>query len=274
MPRSTRAEEQAATEGSGGSLVCLHCLVHSMHEPRLSNPLTGLDGSAPVRLASAGAGLWLVVSHVPRSRYDEAAIEAGLRDMDWVARHALAHEQVVAHFLGSGTLIPMKLFTLYHDQERALEDVAGRRAEIDAIVEDLRGKQEWGLRILAASDPPAPGPPPAEVPGRSASPGTEFLRRKQSARVAAQTAAAELQDRAEELFERFEHLAVRSHRRERLPEAAGSRLILDAAFLVETQRSAEFRDEWRRSVAPARDAGLELVLSGPWAAYNFVEPHE
>src|SRR5687768_7168431 len=80
----------------------------------------------------------------PRSAYDEAAIERGLRDIDWVSPRALGHEAVVEHFTSAGPLLPLKLFTLFDSDERALAHVRARRAALVRALEKVAGRHEWG----------------------------------------------------------------------------------------------------------------------------------
>jgi hypothetical protein len=46
--------------------------------------------------------------------------------------------------------------------------------------------------------------------------------------------------------------------------------VLDAAFLVPVAKRAAFKKEARAQREQCVDAGLELALTGPWPAYNFI----
>jgi hypothetical protein len=63
-------------------------------------------------------------------------------------------------------------------------------------------------------------------------------------------------------------------RRRRATEQAtpGSRLLLDAAFLVPTRRVSAFRNALRRHARQLSGSGLVVSLTGPWPPYNFVDP--
>src|SRR3954466_11733089 len=91
--------------------------------PRLAAARRGLPGTGPVRLLDAGGGLYVVAADAPLSRYNEAAINAGLSDLGWVSRAAMAHERVVETFSGEVAILPMKLFTIFTSDERALAHV-------------------------------------------------------------------------------------------------------------------------------------------------------
>jgi hypothetical protein len=52
--------------------------------------------------------------------------------------------------------------------------------------------------------------------------------------------------------------------------APGSRLLLDAAFLVPAQRKGAFRAAVQRSAKKLGKSGVSLSLTGPWPPYNFI----
>jgi hypothetical protein len=51
----------------------------------------------------------------------------------------------------------------------------------------------------------------------------------------------------------------------------GSRLLLDAAFLVPARRTGAFRSALRRNVRTLAGTGLAVSLTGPWPPYNFID---
>src|SRR5688572_21435986 len=106
-----------------------------------------MPGGGPVRLVAPTEDLWLAVSTVPAQDYDEAALEAGLQDLDWLGPRAIAHEAVVEHFLACPAVLPMQLFTLFKTDERAVEYVLGKQARIERILDRIERHAEWGLRL-------------------------------------------------------------------------------------------------------------------------------
>src|SRR5439155_594748 len=109
----------------------VYCLVQRARPPMLTRAPRGLPGTARVRGLDAGDGLWLVVADAPLSRYGEAPLEARLRDLEWVAACATAHEAVVEFAARGGTTVPLKLLTLFNDDERAIAHI--RRLRPDSV---------------------------------------------------------------------------------------------------------------------------------------------
>src|SRR5438477_11305247 len=106
----------------------VYCIVAAKRRPRVSRARRGLPGTRPVRLVDVEAGVFLAVADAPLDRYGEAAIHKGLSDLDWVSRAAVAHESIVESFVGETAVLPMKLFTIFTSDERALDHIRGNRA--------------------------------------------------------------------------------------------------------------------------------------------------
>src|SRR5262249_49573262 len=115
--------------------------------PPASGVPAGLPETSAPRLLPLGGDLWLVVGEAPLPAFSAAEIERRLSDLAWVSACAVAHERVVAHFASLAPVVPMKLFTLYASEERAVADLAGRPAEIEAVLDRVAGCAEWGVRV-------------------------------------------------------------------------------------------------------------------------------
>src|SRR5262249_11514255 len=229
--------------GMSKSATYLYCLVESEGQPRIGRASRGLPGAGRPRALDAGRDLWLVCAHAPLDRYDAQAIERGLSDLDWVSRCAMGHEAVIEAAIAAGTVVPMKLFTLFSSDQRALANLGKNRKRIDRALRRLRGCDEWGLRLRMDEKElirAAAGPRLATAPKT----GTAFLQRKKSLRDAEMGARKGARESANDVHETLAR-AARDARR-RAPEdnaLGGPRLVLDAAYLVERKHAARFRAE-------------------------------
>jgi hypothetical protein len=231
----------------------------------------GLTGMGPVRLLDVEDGLFAAVADAPLDRYGEVAINRGLSDLGWVSRAAVAHDAVVQSFIQETAVLPMKLFTLFTTDERALEHVRAERRRIATVVKRVANHQEWGVRVVLDRGKRVAAAPKdsASAGGRS---GAAYLTRKKAQRDAVMELAAHARDTVAALYDR---LAARSQLAKRrlasdLPVEGGP-LLLDAAFLVPRARTASFRAlATRESRALARH-GYGFTLTGPWPPYSFVQ---
>jgi hypothetical protein len=267
----------------------VYCVIAAARRPRLTRVPRGLTGMRPVRLLDIEDGLFAAVADAPLDRYGEAAINSGLSDLDWVSRAAVAHEAVVESFISETAVLPMKLFTIFTTDDRAVEHVRAERRRIATVVKRVANHQEWGVRVVGGGgggganplvggvrvvldrDRAAAAVPKKKAPagGRS---GVAYLTRKKAQRDAMEELAARARDTVAALYDR---LAARSRLAKRrlageLPLQGGP-LLLDAAFLVPRARAASFQALASRERRALARHGYGLTFSGPWPPYSFVQ---
>ena len=248
----------------------LYCVAHGKHPPSLARAPRGLAGTTRLRAVDGGGGLWLVVADAPLARYGSAAVEARLRDLDWVAACATAHEAVVEHVSRAATTVPLKLFTMFNSEARALAHIDRLRPAIERTVERVAGREEWGVRVHL--DETRARQLERERVSRATAgvtSGTRFLMVKKRTREAAREALARGRGDVDATFESLARAADDARRRP--PDAVdGTRLVLDATFLVTPRRVATFKRAARARAVQLARHGYTLTLSGPWPPYNFV----
>lgn len=258
-----RANPQTATY--------LYCVIESRQAPSLGGAPRGLPGAGRPRLLEALPSLWLAAGDAPLAGYGQPAIEAGLHDLDWVARCAVAHERVVEHFARTATVIPMKLFTLFTSDDRAVAHIHKMRKKLENVLRGVSGCQEWGVRIRwkGASPPPIKRRAPAPKAAKSVPLGTRFLlaRKEQQDRERLMRQRA-VRD-AETVYHSLARSGKASVRLALAPATGGGRVILDAAFLVSRKGQARFHTAVQRATQRFQ-GGYDVVLSGPWPPYNFI----
>jgi hypothetical protein len=142
------------------------------------------------------------------------------------------HEAVVEAAMERGPVLPMRFGSVVEDVTGFL---ASRHEELAAGLERVRGAVEMGVRVSAGGA----GAEPAS--------GTEYLMRR------AAVAAA-----GEQL-----HAALAELSR------ASVRLRHAYAYLVDRDAVGSFCE---RAASLSDRAGAELVCTGPWPPYSFVEP--
>ena len=255
------------------TLTWVFCLVRAARRPSLRDAPPPVPGGDAVALLDAGQGLWAAVTHVPAREYDADAVVRGLSNLDWVAARAMAHEAVVEHFLGAAALLPMQLFTLFTSDDRVLAHLARDRRRIDRVLARIDRQVEWGLR-LTFDDRASAG---AGAGGRRSTgkrppeSGAAYLTRKRDAVRASQAGLAQARAESNRLYRALAREATASRRHLATEQAApGSRVLVDAAFLVPVRRTAAFRTALRQQARVLSAPGVVVSLTGPWPPYNFV----
>lgn len=250
---------------SSHSAVYVYCVFRAASRPRLAGVPAGVPEAVRPELQAVARGTWLVTSTVPLDVYDPANLEPRLRDLDWVAQVAVAHEAVNEFFTraSGAVVVPMKLFTMFSSVEKAIEDVRARRTAIDRVMRRIAGCEEWGLRVTRR--------PVVERSGAARpATGAEFLQSRKAARDAASNARTEALDAAAAAYKQLARYAKDARKRTGGGEPGTNPPVLEAAFLVRATGRTKFTREVRRQGPILAKAGADLTLTGPWPAYNFV----
>ncbi|MFI7019002.1 GvpL/GvpF family gas vesicle protein [Streptomyces sp. NPDC050164] len=218
--------------------------------------------------------LAFAVGHVPAADYDEVPLEAHLHDLDWLESTVRSHQAVVAALVAGGAaVLPLRLATVYPDEDRARQALDTRRAYFLSLLDRLTGHVELGVRIYATPDitPPEPDTEAGPETPTGLGAGRAYLsirrrrqRRNEEAWRTVVQAAAHLTRTAGTLaVDRVAHTPQRGS----LAGPAPGTNVGNDAYLVPRDRVDAFRTG---VLAAARDTpGLHVEITGPWAPYSF-----
>jgi hypothetical protein len=241
----------------------LHGVARDVEPERLAT-ISGLDGH-PVRPVRA-AGLTAVVSRVPMSAYGEEALRRNLEDLAWLERTARTHHRVVDALFRGGPVVPARLATVYHDDERVAAVLRERRAQFAATLDRLAGRTEWGVKGYVVPGAAAARSEPTGAGGA----GAAYLRRRRAqllAREEGQQAAARDAALVHQALSARAQVARRHPPQDRRLSGAAAAMVLNGAYLVDSARAAEFTE--LVETLSARHPAIRLQLTGPWPPYSF-----
>jgi hypothetical protein len=251
----------------------VYCVVSAPRRPRVPAAARGLPHSSAVRVLEVEHHLYLVVADVPTKEYGEAAINKRLSDLEWVSRAAVAHEAVVESFAEADAVLPMKLFTIFTNDRRALEQVRGDRRRISSVIKRVARQQEFGIRVVldrAAAVRRRAASRRSGARANTNATGAGYLARKKAERDAAAELAEHARETVASLYDRLASRHAKRRSATELPADAGP-LLLDAAFLVPRARARAFRARAAREARALAKDGYGLTLTGPWPPYTFVQ---
>jgi hypothetical protein len=272
-------------EAPPNTLVYVYCIVEAgtEAEPLLrTGQLPSLIEGEPL-FPIQQAGLVVAASRVPAAGFDEEPLNALLADLSRLAPLAVRHENAIrAVAAAAPSLIPLGFGTVFRDPERVAGFLATQAASLRSILDRLRGRQEWGLKVFCQRDrfnraveASSPELRRLDAEAAGAGPGRAYLLRKRREQV-----ARDEQERlgSQILTDLLDQLAVRSEamRREPLPPDAAAtpgpagQLVLKAAFLVDQEQAPPFPSLVELLASRLSESGFQLELSGPWAPYSFV----
>jgi hypothetical protein len=211
-----------------------------------------------------------VVSRVPLEEFGEVRLREHLGDMAWVEATARAHEGVLEETRAQATVIPMRMCTVYRSEDGVREMLRREAITLRQALDHLDGRTEMGVKLFADPGHAQPEAAP-EVEGSGA--GSAYMERRRRERDRAELAAQRLEEAAAQIHERLLACAVDGRLTPpQRPEVSGHRgeMILNGVYLVADDALESFRREVAGLGAEFGPAGLELELTGPWPAYNFV----
>ena len=229
--------------------IYLYCLLRAARKP--PDHLLGIDG-APVRTIDLdGFGAW--VSHFP-----EATVAPS-------PDRARSHDRVVRAALDEETPLPARFGQVVATEAALTQVVSSRRKAFEAALQMVAGTVEMTVRVLLPSSAEAaetgkgPSSREAGVSGRGYLQRVAAVQRQERNLLAEGGVVRERVNSAVRDFVRAESFAGAS---------SGSTMVT-VSHLVPRENI----DAYRSALLVLRDAdpALAIMVSGPWAPYNFTE---
>ena len=243
------------------------CLVESKRAPSVRGAPDSVPGAGPVRTIEIDRGLWAIVADAPLHRFSGEALQQELQDLEALSRHALAHASIVEFFFHRAPVIPLKLFTLFSEDERARRQLRGRATRLRRLFARLRSHEEWGVRMTSSM-----------VDGRwsmvdgrpAAASGREYLEVKKRLRMEAPAPPRAVVKELNAVLKALSRLASQTRDDKFPPPAKGRPYVTGASFLVKTQRRAQWKKQALRLADSIEKHGHRVEITGPWPPYHFV----
>src|SRR6185437_8878517 len=233
--------------------------------------LSGLTGVAgePVRLVTEGR-LAAVVGSVSDTPFGEKTLPSLLADLSAIEKAGRAHHRVIARVAEHGPVLPLRLATVYADDETIATLLNKRYVELTVTLDSFRGTQEWDVKVYLKPRRGADDDVWLDM-------GSADLTSIDAARESGQSPDdvspwATLEACAERIGSKLSRIAVATRRRPSpLPSLADDSgwIVLSSAYLVDTEHATRF-SEIAASITAAHTA-LCTVVTGPWPPYSFAD---
>jgi hypothetical protein len=217
-----------------------------------------------------------LVSRVPFSQFGAEPLRRNLNDLAWLERVARAHEAVLDTTLANATIVPLRMCTIFESERGVGEMLERRREPLGEALRALDGRLEWAVKVLVDRDRLIEAAGSADSgtsepvrPGE----GGAYLQRRRDERSAREAAGRLAADTAQQVHARLQDWAIDARTRPpQNPELSGheGEMVLNAAYLIERDRSDELRALVAELEEHHRGLGARIELSGPWPPYNFI----
>ncbi|MFI1357297.1 GvpL/GvpF family gas vesicle protein [Streptomyces sp. NPDC020898] len=246
--------------------------------------LRGIHGSPVVCVTAPpgpgdGPSLAFATSHVLRRDFDESALKKHFEDLEWLEDVARAHHEVVQALSAHTTVLPLRMATVYQDDDRAGQALAEQYDAFAERLAQLTAHTEFGVKIflapLAPSTSPA-GPAPGTGTGTPATTtpgkGKAYLQSRRAQHQAQEALYGQAQRAAETVgavASRYASQHVR-HPAQRGALTGPAENVLNDAYLVPNAFAEAFRTAVEEAVGVFE--GIHVEVTGPWAPYSFAMP--
>jgi len=248
--------------GNGQNATYVFCILQSSRAPALRGAPEGVPGTGDLRVLPIDRDIWAVVADAPLDRFAGDQLQKDLQDVEAVARHALAHATVVEFFFRRASVIPLKLFTLFSSDDVARAQFRARLARLRRLLSTLRGKEEWGVRVVASDV--------ERESARTLASGRDYLQVKK--RLLDETAAppASVVRTVNGALRSLGTVAAQTRKVSFPPPGKGRPYVAGASFLVHAKKRQSWKARIQKTTAALAGDGHRLELSGPWPPYHFV----
>ncbi|MGH9530644.1 MAG: GvpL/GvpF family gas vesicle protein [Terriglobales bacterium] len=191
---------------------------------------------------------------------------------DPTRENALAHEHVIEIVMKSYTIIPMSFGTVFRTEDDIREVLKSIYPSLKDVLNQMAGKLEFGLKVtwdreqiieeLKQEDEEI-SRFHLEIVRKHLQ--STYLARMQLGRMIDKAMAERSSQYVREIYDALRGVCVAS----RDNQPIGDKMIMNAAFLVEIKREAEF-DGVVNKIARKYGKRLKFKYTGPWPPYNFV----
>jgi Gas vesicle synthesis protein GvpL/GvpF len=253
---SREAEQPSTDSVSEGKYV--YCIIET-GEPRSFGPM-GIGGRGDEVYTIQHRGLAAVVSNTPLVVYDPTR------------ENVFAHEQVNETVMRDFTVLPMAFGALFRTDDDIIELIRGTYDALRDVLSKMEGKVEFGLKVNWDRDKVTAQLEETNDEIRhlkeqitSRTTGSTYFARMQLGRLIETALTDQADAYIREVYSQLRDTAVAS----RANKPIGDRMIMNAAFLIERNREAEF-DQKVKEIASKYEDKLSFRYTGPWPPYNFV----
>lgn len=234
-----------------------------------------------------------VVSPVDLKEFSSEEIQKKAQgDVNWIKGKAQIHEHVIEQAMGvvpiptssevgKGKIIPvipMKFGIIFKTKQSLEKMLKKNYAKFKASLENLVGKQEWGMKVYLNEDvfeKTIHDRQPKPIQDRKKLPrGMDFFAKKKMEEAIAKEKDRKLKRVIQEIFGNLQKLAVEASQGKNLDKAITGRkelMVLNANLLLKEEKVGKFQKEVNGLKTRYQNQGLIIQESGPWPPYNFVE---
>ena len=228
------------------------------------------------------SGTYALISSVSPGDFSEDNLKKRLVDMNWVEKNIRLHEKVIEEVMKDQVVLPFKFGTIFENEDNIEKLLKTNNDEFKAVLANLDGKEEWGLKIYCNSgyfkdaicskdERIIEKEKEIAVAGK----GKAFFLKKKKDEIVKDIINEKISEYTKDCFDRLKVTAADTKINNILAKEVTEKnedMVLNAAFLVNKKRVKEFENVLTYVKTKNMDNGLIFDCTGPWPPYNFCGP--
>ncbi|MFC4735079.1 GvpL/GvpF family gas vesicle protein [Bacillus daqingensis] len=244
--------------------------------------LPGIEPQTEVAYVTS-SGVSAACCEVPESDYSQEALQGNVENMHWLKDRAYHHHHIMHELQQHASMvIPLSFGTVY-EQTAGLKTVLDERAAtMQQLFSDLKGKQEWSMKLYAdrakfdpqfqqnESDIQAKYEEIEKLPR-----GKQFFEKKKLGNWLKEKADEELRkigERLHALLEPYSSDSVRKKVWEKKLSGRTEDMVWNGVYLFKDAEAAAAAADILRSEQDQfnkEETGIQIEAAGPWPPYHF-----
>lgn len=240
--------------------------------------MKGIDNQKIHKIAYQN--LVAIVNYVKYEDFNKKALIANLKNPKWAEGKIRAHAEVTQKVMEKQTVLPLKFGTIFKNDEGVRKSLKANKTKFLHLLNKFEGKEEWGVKIYAGNQKfgqylKKTDKELKKIQGQAqrSSGGWAYLLEKKGKKELGEKVAETAKKCVAGIFEVLSQESKASRLNKNLsPKLSGkaTEMILNSVFLVDKRHFNKFRQSLNKMLEKYKHFGLEVELSGPWPAYNFL----
>jgi hypothetical protein len=224
-------------------------------------------------------GTYAVITKVSPDEFSEDNLKKNLANIEWVEKRIRQHERIIEEIMKDATVLPFKFGTVFQSEENVEKLLKEHHTDFKQIIENLDGKEEWGLKIYCNLDKFKESLTKTDERIQeldkqiaSTSEGKAYLLKKKKEGLIKEVINEKISEYTQDSFTRLKRACLEAKINKILPKEVTERedeMVFNAAFLINKNRIKDLENVLSYLKTKYSDKGLIFDCTGPWPAYNF-----
>ncbi|MEI6060749.1 MAG: GvpL/GvpF family gas vesicle protein [Bacteroidota bacterium] len=222
----------------------------------------------------------VVIKYLSQCDFSEENRKKNLPDRSWIEINSSEHTRVISRIMESVTVIPFQSGAIFHTSDSLGKYIRENSEMLDENFRQIEGKKEWSVKVYFDRkamcdriDELSSEASALEKQIMASMPFKAFLLKRQKDVLVESEIDRLGKLRGQEYYEEFRKLSESALPSNLLPKEFTGKtetMILNAAFLVRKDKSADF--EAAAHILGTRDgnSGFTFDVTGPWPPFSFV----